>query len=67
MKFLRRNQTRRRFFCLLFFTGLFGPAAYAATVRGTVTDSLGAVIAGARIELMAKQKMIVATADGTGR
>ena len=67
MKFLGRNQTHRRLFCLLFFTGLFGPAAYAATVRGTVTDSLGAVIAGARIELMANQKTIAATADGTGR
>jgi vitamin B12 transporter len=68
MKFLRQNQPRRRFFSLLLLMGLFAAEAYAATVRGTVTDSLGAVIPGARIELMANQKMITsAIADSAGR
>jgi len=68
MKFLERNQPRRRPFCLLLLTALFAPAACAATVRGTVTDSLGAVIPGARIELMANQKTITsAIADSAGR
>jgi vitamin B12 transporter len=68
MKFLRQDQLCRRFFCALLLSGLFAPAAHAATVRGTVADSLGAVIPGARVELMADQKVIAAaTADGAGR
>jgi iron complex outermembrane receptor protein/vitamin B12 transporter len=43
-------------------------AANAATVRGTVSDSLGAVIPNARVELTGNQKLIAATtADGLGR
>jgi vitamin B12 transporter len=68
MKFLRQNQPRRRFISLLLLTGLFAAEAYAATVRGTVTDSLGAVIPGARIELVVNQKTITsAITDATGR
>jgi vitamin B12 transporter len=68
MKYIRQNQSCGRFFSLLLLSGLFALAAHAATVRGTVTDSLGAVIPNARIELITSQKHIAsATADGVGR
>src|SRR5260370_926455 len=68
MKYLRQNQPCERFFCLLLLSGLFALAAPAATVRGTVADSLGAAIPGARVELTANQELIAsATADGVGR
>src|SRR5258708_6742590 len=67
MKYLRQNQPCERFFCLLLLSGLFALAAHAATVRGTVADSLGAVIPNARVELIANQKLIAsATEDGVG-
>src|SRR5258708_23709175 len=67
MKYLRQNQPCERFFCLLLLSGLFALAAHAATVRGTVADSLGAVIPNARVELIANQKLIAsATGDGVG-
>src|SRR5260370_21451930 len=67
MKYLMQNQPCERFFCLLLLSGLFALAAHAATVRGTVADSLGAVIPNSRVELIADQKLIAsATADGVG-
>src|SRR5260370_5551163 len=68
MKYLRQSQPCGRFFCLLLLSGLFALAAHAATVRGTVADSLGAVIPNARVELIANQRLIPSpTADGVGR
>ena len=68
MKRLRRNQLCGRFFCWLVLPGLFALAAQAATVHGTVADSLGAVIPKARVELVADQKVMASvTADGEGR
>ena len=57
-----------RFFFLLLLPSLFTLAAHAATVRGTIADSLGAVIPKARVQLIANQKVAVSTtADGEGR
>jgi vitamin B12 transporter len=68
MKLRRQNQPCGRFLCSLLVSGLFAPAAYPATVRGTITDSLGAVIPNAQVELIANQKLIASgTADGVGR
>jgi vitamin B12 transporter len=68
MKYVRQSQSRGRFFCLLFLSGVFALAAHGATVRGTVTDSLGAVIPNARVELITNQKHIASvTADSVGR
>ena len=68
MKYYRRDHPYGRFFCFLLLQGLFALAAQAATVHGTVTDSLGAVIPKARVELITNQKVIVSTiADGAGR
>src|SRR5229473_2956055 len=70
MKYLKQNHRCRRFFGLLVVSGLLALAAQAATVRGTIADSLGAVIPNARVELivLAHQKPVAsATADGVGR
>ena len=68
MKRLGQNQLCRRFFCWLVLPGLFALAAQAATVHGTVADSLGAVIPKARVELVADQRVMASvTADGEGR
>jgi vitamin B12 transporter len=68
MKYVRQNQSYRRFFCLFLLSGGFTFAAHAATVRGTVVDLLGAVIPKAQVELIANQKLIAsATADDLGR
>jgi iron complex outermembrane receptor protein/vitamin B12 transporter len=68
MKYLKQEHPRRRFFCLLLLSSLLALAAHAATVRGTVADSLGAVIPNARVELIAHHKPTAsATADGVGR
>src|SRR5271166_3628887 len=68
MKCFREQHRCGRFFCLLLLTGLFALSADAATVRGTVTDSLGAVVASARVELMADRKVMASvTADGEGK
>jgi iron complex outermembrane receptor protein/vitamin B12 transporter len=67
MKYLRQNYPRRKLFCLL-LSGVFTLAAHAATIRGTVADSLGAVIPNARVELIANQKLTAsATANNIGR
>jgi len=68
MKYFRQNRPCARVLCLLLLSGEFALAAHAATVRGTVADSLGAVIPKARVELMTNQKVIASTnADGAGR
>ncbi|MFZ0771806.1 MAG: TonB-dependent receptor plug domain-containing protein [Candidatus Sulfotelmatobacter sp.] len=68
MKYFRRDHPGARFFCLLLLPGLFALSAHAATIRGTVADSLGAVIPKARVELIADQKVIASViADGVGR
>lgn len=68
MKHVMQSESWRRFFRLLLLSGSSALAAQAATVRGTVTDSLGAVIPNARIELITSQERIAsATADGAGR
>ncbi len=46
---------------------LFTTAAHAVIVRGTVTDPLGAVVVGARVQLVqGKQVIAVSTTDSTG-
>ena len=57
MKYFRQNQPCGRVFCLLRSAQvLFALAAHAATVRGTIADSLGAVIPKARVELIDQSK-----------
>src|SRR5947209_3896049 len=68
MKYLKQNHRCRRLFCLLVLSSLLAKPGRAANVRGTVADSLGAVIPNARVELIAHQKFLAsATADGVGR
>ena len=68
MKYFRQNRLAVKVFYLLLLSSEFALAARAATVRGTITDSLGAVIPKARVELITDQKVIASTtADGAGR
>jgi iron complex outermembrane receptor protein/vitamin B12 transporter len=68
MTYFKQDHTRRNFFYLLLLLNSFTLLAGAATVRGTVADSLGAVIPNARVELMSGSTSIAsATADGAGR
>jgi iron complex outermembrane receptor protein/vitamin B12 transporter len=67
MKYFRQDGLSGRLFFLL-LTFLFARGANAGTVRGTVADSLGAVIAKARVELVANEKTIASSAaDDEGR
>jgi iron complex outermembrane receptor protein/vitamin B12 transporter len=68
MNYFRQDHSYGRFVCILLLPGLFALAARAATIRGTVADSLGAVIPKARIELVSDQEIIASVvADGEGR
>jgi iron complex outermembrane receptor protein/vitamin B12 transporter len=68
MPYFKHDHTRRNFFYLLLLLSSFTLLAGAATVRGTITDSLGAVIPNARVELMSGSTPIASTtADGAGR
>src|SRR5258708_6990882 len=68
MTYFKQNRTRRNFFYLLLLLSSFTLVADAATVRGTIADSLGAVIPNARVELMSGPTSIAtATADSAGR
>jgi iron complex outermembrane receptor protein/vitamin B12 transporter len=68
MKSLRQNHPCGRFFCLLLLPSLFALTSHAATVRGTVADSLGAVIPKAQVELIAGRRVIgSAIADDEGK
>jgi vitamin B12 transporter len=67
MKYFGRDHLNGRIFFLL-LTFLFARGAHAGTVRGTVADSLGAVIAKARVELIANEKTFASSAaDDEGR
>jgi vitamin B12 transporter len=67
MKYFGRDRLNGRIFFLL-LTLLFARGAHAGTVRGTVADSLGAVIAKARVELIANEKTFASSAaDDEGR
>jgi vitamin B12 transporter len=64
----RQARPRRSFFCLVLLLSWFTLVARAATVHGTVADSLGAVIPKAQVELMRGATSIASvTADGAGR
>src|SRR5260370_42198531 len=68
MTYLKRDHTCRNFFYFLLLFGSFTLLAGAATVRGAVADSLGAVIPNARVELMSGSTSIASViADGAGR
>jgi iron complex outermembrane receptor protein/vitamin B12 transporter len=68
MTYFKQDHTRRHFFYLLLLLSSFTLLAGAATVSGTIADSLGAVIPNARVELMSGSTSIAsATADGAGR
>jgi vitamin B12 transporter len=68
MPYFKQDHTRRNFFYSLLLLSSFTLLAGAATVRGTITDSLGAVIPKARVELMSGPTSIASvTADGGGR
>jgi iron complex outermembrane receptor protein/vitamin B12 transporter len=68
MKYFRQNRLCVNVFYVLLLSGEFALAAQAAAVRGTITDSLGAVIPKARVELITNQNVIASTtADGAGR
>jgi iron complex outermembrane receptor protein/vitamin B12 transporter len=66
MKHIGKNLRGMLPFLLL--PSLFALAAHAATVRGSVADSLGAVIPKARVDLLKDQDVIASmTADAEGR
>ena len=68
MEHFREDHRYGRFLCFLLLPAVFALAAQAATIRGTITDSLGAVIPKARVELITNQKIIASTtADEAGR
>jgi vitamin B12 transporter len=68
MRYFKQDHTRRNFFYLLLLLSSFTLLAGAATVRGTIADSLGAVIPNAHVELISVSTSIAsATADGAGR
>ena len=68
MQYRKLNWPRVTAWCWLFLSTGLAMAAHAATVRGTIADSLGAVIPQARVELVVNQKIIAATAaDAAGR
>ena len=67
MKYLSQKRRRPQWWIVLLLPGSV-LAAYGATVRGTVADSLGAVIPHARVELVAEEKIVFSVvADGEGR
>jgi vitamin B12 transporter len=66
MRYLEQRKPSRQVFTLL--SVAFALAAHAATVQGTITDSLGAVISNARVELISNTKLIASTtANAIGR
>jgi vitamin B12 transporter len=68
VKHFRKERSCGRLLCLLLLPGMFALPAHAATVRGVVTDSLGAVVAKARVELIADRKVMASvTADDEGK
>jgi vitamin B12 transporter len=68
MTYFKQDRTRRSFFHFLLLLGSFTLTASAASVHGTIADSLGAVIPNARVELMSGATSIAsATADSAGR
>lgn len=68
MKCLRQDRKPGRFFLFLLLASMLALAAQAATIRGTASDSLGAVIPKAQVELVRDQKVIASTtADSEGK
>ncbi len=68
MNFLTQVHPSPKHLCFLLLSSLFALAAQAATVRGTVTDALGAVLSRARVELTTNQEPIASvTADDEGK
>ena len=68
MTHLRRFHAGKNFFYPLLLLSSLTLVAEAATVHGTIADSLGAVIPQAKVELMSGTTSIAsATADGAGR
>jgi vitamin B12 transporter len=68
MKHFRQNRACVGVFRLLLLGSGFALAARAATVRGTISDSLGAVIPKAQVELITNHKVVASmAADGEGR
>jgi vitamin B12 transporter len=68
MKHFTQNRACVEVFRLLLLCSGFALAARAATVRGTISDSLGAVIPEAQVELITNHKVVASmAADGEGR
>lgn len=68
MKYLGQDRSRRSWFCFLLVLGLFTLMAEAATIRGTIADSLGGAIPNAQVELLNGLTPIAsATTDGAGQ
>src|ERR1700730_14991432 len=66
MRYIGQSNPSRQVFTLL--SVAFALTAHAATVQGTITDSLGAVISNARVELINNTKLIASTtANAIGR
>ena len=62
-----RAGTSRRFAFILLSTFLLAAGAHAVVVRGSVTDALGAPVAGGRVQLVERGKVIaIAYADANG-
>jgi vitamin B12 transporter len=68
MTYLKQGHTCRDFLCFLLLLCSFTLTADAATVRGAIADSLGAVIPNARVELISGPTPVASvTADAAGR
>jgi len=56
-----KNHLARHRLLLLCVLSLFVVPSYAATIRGTVTDSLGAVVINAKVQLLSGNQVIAST------
>jgi vitamin B12 transporter len=68
MNHFRHCRTRRKLFYLLLLLNSLTTIAGGSTVRGTITDSLGAVVPKAQVEILITSTRIAATTtDSAGR